>query len=259
MKDVLDPLPGGIWRLKPAAYGTDPALVAKQLPVVDVTQLHMKDTQFIWEMTQRIVGVTDNLMGLQQPGGRKTATEVRTASTAGINRLKTNAEYFSAMGWSQLSQMALQNSQQFYSLERQFKIAGDLMAVGGGDTSSRIITKDDIQGFYDFVAVDGTIPIDRFAQANLWTQLLAQLRNFPQIMAKYDMGGIFAWISQLAGLKNVNQFKIEVQPDQQVALAAQTGDLVPAGGGGGGQRTGSARTVRNNAEPRQVPGVGPTG
>lgn len=259
MKDVLDPLPGGIWRLKPAAYGTDPSLVAKQLQVVDVTQLHMKDTQFIWEMTQRMVGVTDNLMGLQQPGGRKTATEVRTASTAGINRLKTNAEYYSAMGWSLMSQISLQNSQQFYSLERQFKIAGDLMAVGGGDTQSRLITKDDIQGFYDYIPVDGTIPIDRFAQANLWTQLLAQLRNFPDIMAQYDMGGIFSWIAQLAGLKNVNQFKIEVQPDSLVAAQAQAGNLVPATGGGNGSTTRSTGTNPNNAEPRQVPSVGPTG
>lgn len=256
MKDVLDPQPGGIWRLKPAAYGTDPRLVASQLQVTDVTATHLKDTQFIWEMAQRVVGVSDNLMGLQSPGGRKTAVEVRTSSTFGVNRLKVNAEYYSAMGWAQLSQAALKNSQQFYSLDRQFKIAGDLMSAAGGQSAQIPITKEDIVGFYDFVAVDGTMPIDRFAQANLWTQLLAQLRNFPQIMAEYDMGGIFAWVAQLSGLKNVNQFKIEVQSPEAIAAGVQAGNLVPAGGANGAQPSGKSR---NLAEPGQVPGVGATG
>ncbi len=265
MKDVLDPEPGGVWRLKPAAYGSDVRTVVTQLPVVDVTIGHMKDTQFIWEMTQRIVGVTDNLMGVQNPGGRKTATEVRTSGAAGINRLKTNAEYYSALGWAPLAQMMLQNSQQFYDLEKKFKIAGDLMVAAGETPETMTISPEEIQGFYDFLPVDGTLPIDRFAQANLWKELLLAMQRLPQIGARYDIAGIFSWVAQLSGLKNVNQFKIQIAPDNSVQQGVDAGNLVSLQGvnnavtRGGGGPAGEGGGETNLSEPGQVPSVGPTG
>jgi hypothetical protein len=111
----------------------------------------------------------------------------------------------------------------------------------------------DIQGFYDFIPVDGTLPVDRYAQANLWQQLLGQVRNFPQIMAGYNMGGIFEWIAQLAGLKNIGQFRIQISPDQQLMLQAQAGNVVPMGGQGRKPRNPEA-----TIEPGQIPGMGQT-
>ena len=37
--------------------------------------------------------------------------------------------------------------------------------------------------------------------------------------------------AQLAGLKNINQFEIQVQPDEVVARQAQAGNVIPLGGG----------------------------
>lgn len=74
------------------------------------------------------------------------------------------------------------------------------------------ITPESITGFYDFVPVDGTLPVDRFAQANLWKELLMQMSRVPQVMSQYDLGKIFGWVASLAGLKNINQFKIQVLP-----------------------------------------------
>jgi len=42
MKDVLDPRPGKIWRLKPSAYGTDPRMAVHQMTTVDVTQNNLR-------------------------------------------------------------------------------------------------------------------------------------------------------------------------------------------------------------------------
>jgi len=91
MKDLLDPKPGKLIRLKEEMYGTDVRTALTQFPVVDVTQQHMQDANMVSGLIQRVSGVNDSIMGVVNSGGRKTATEVRTSSTFGINRLKTQS------------------------------------------------------------------------------------------------------------------------------------------------------------------------
>lgn len=248
ISDMLDPSPGGIIRMKPNGYGSNPNEAYAQMQAIDVTQGHMRDIQVMLEIGMRAVGVNDQIMGVLQGGGRKTATEVRSASTFGINRLKTNAEFFSASGWAPMAQMMVQNTQQYYDAEKKFRIVGDLAQ----STSAAFmdVSPESITGFYDFVPVDGTLPVDRFAQANLWKEILAQMRQMPEIAAQYDVGKIFSYIAQIAGLKNINQFKVQLGSPQQLAQQAQTGNVVPLGGGG--QRA-------NLAEPAQIPNMGATG
>lgn len=263
MKDVLNPLPGGIIRLKPEAWGTDTKLVMTQMAVTDVTQQHIANIPMMINFGERVGGVNDQIMGMLDTGGRKTATEVRTSTSFGINRLKTLAEFISATGVDPLSRMFVQNSQQYYDMELEFKIAGDLLATSGpiglqgnlemsralsammqqrgmGNGAIRV-TPDTIAGYYDFVPVDGTLPIDRFAQVNLWKELFQSILTVPQIGMQYDLGGIFQWVAQLAGLKNITQFKIQVTPDQQLQAQAQQGNVVPLSGP---QAGGASRVAR---------------
>ena len=251
MKDFKSDEPGRMIRLKPSAYGTDVRTVLQQLPVTDVTRSHVVDMDKMFEIGSRVSGVSDSLMGVLNQKGRKTATEVRTSSTFGINRLKTTSEFFSAMGFSPMSQMMVQNSQQYYDAEMKFRIVGDLAEEAGPNFVE--VNADMLQGFYDFVPVDGTLPIDRFAQANLWRELLGQLQKFPEIMAQYDMGRIFAWVAQLAGLKNINQFKVQVKPDEQLAAQAQAGNVVGLSGSSSGP------DLTGVSEPGQISGLGATG
>jgi hypothetical protein len=226
MRDLLEGGPGRIIRLNPTAYGSDIRSVISQLPVADITRQHLGSMQALIDLIQRVSGVTDNIMGLVNVGGRKTATEVRTSTSFGVNRLKTFCEFNSALGFAPLAQALLQNTQQLLDEEIVVKVAGDLLQ---NDPHFITVRPEDIGGFYDFVPVDGTLPIDRFAQANLWKEILVGLAQMPQVAANYDIAGIFSWMAQLAGLKNITQFKIA--PDQQVLAQAQAGNLVPAKGG----------------------------
>lgn len=237
MKDVLDPLPGGIIRAKPEAYGTDMSTAMKQLQVVDVTQNHMRDMGIVKGLGQEAVGVNEQIMGsLANRGGRKSATEIRTASTFGVNRLKTGSEYFSAMGWAPLSQMMLQNSQQFYDDDKKFKLVGDLALEAGPQFLD--VTPDIITGFWDYVPVDGTLPVDRFAQANLWKELLTGIIKIPEISQQYDIARIFGWVAQLAGLKNINQFKVQQMSQEGIEQEVKKGNLVPLDGSETGNSSG---------------------
>jgi hypothetical protein len=252
MKDILDPNAGKVIRLKPEAYGTDVRTTHTQLSVVDITASHLRDSQFLEQMLQRLLGVTDQVMGMMVQGGRRTATEVRTGTGFGVNRLKTNCEYYSSMGFAPLAAKMLQRTQQFYTEEQYFRIAGDMLR-----NPQRVrVGPDMIKGQYDFVPVDGTLPVDKFALANLWKELLIGLRDFG-LAGMYDVPGIIGWVAQLAGAKNFERFRLQAAPDAVVAQNARAGNIVPlqeaAGGpGGAGQGTGGGGAA---ARAVQAPGI----
>jgi len=243
MRDMEDPNPGRLIRLKPAAYGKPVDAFVKQFQTVDVTRSNMSDTEAVSQLMQRVTGATDNIMGQVNSSGRKTATEVRGSTEFGIGRLKTVAEWWGCTGWSPMTQKVIQTTQQMYDQERKYRICGDLSQWGERYLN---VTPDDIAGFYDFVPVDGTLPIDRFAQANLWQQIMAGLYKAPDLMAQYDMPKMFAFVAQLAGLKNISQFKIQVTPDMQMQQSIAAGNSVPIAEG-------------HAVEPGQIAGLGPPG
>jgi len=263
MKDLTDPVSGRIIRLKPEAYGSDVRTTFTQMQMVDITQSHLKDAAGVADMMQRVLGVTENVMGMVNPGGRKTATEVRTSSSMSVNRLKTNCEYMSAGGFTPMATVLLQNTQQRYDAEKKLRIAGRGQMPGVDNFV--MVTPDSIAGQYDFIPVDGTMPIDRFAQANLWKELAMAVRSMPEVAAQLDWPSIMTQIAELGGIKNFNQFRVNtrVVPDGQAAAQAQAGNVVPIGGPSGGPGKGPAG--RGPAGPGSipgapvVPGVGPTG
>ena len=242
VRDLEEPGPGKMIRLKPAAYGQDVRTMLSQFPVQDITRSNLQDSETVAQLAQRITGVSDNVMGSVNTGGRKTATEVRSSTSFGINRLKTNCEWFSNVGFGPLASKLYMSSQQLYTGEKKFRIIGD-QAMWADQYIQ--VTPDLIAGMYDFVPVDGTMPVDRFAQANLWQQMLGGLSKVPGALEQYDLGKIFAFVAQLGGLKNINKFKINVVPDGQLQQQAQMGNQVPM--------------RANLQEPGQIPGMGPTG
>jgi hypothetical protein len=255
VQDFLNGEPGLLARLKPEAYGTDPRSAVHQLTLTDVTQNNMRDLSAVAEMVQRTTGANDAIMGAVNPTAtRRTATETRSSTTFGINRLKTSAEYFSATGFTQLAQDMVQTTQQEYDVQKMIRIAGPLV----NQQAQRYISvgPEMISGFYDFVPIDGTLPVDRFAMAALWKDLMAQMKQFPEIGMTYDVSKIFGYVAHLAGLRNLDQFKIQPTAQSEIDAGVQAGNLIPvkeisnaAQYPGGLERT---------TQPSQVAGMGGT-
>jgi len=241
--DTKNGEPGFIWRLRPEAFGTDIRSMVHQVPVTDVTRGHFAELQNMIQIGERTLGINDQIMGALHQGGRKTATEIRTSTGFGVNRLKTMTEYMSATGFATHSQKLVQSSQQFYDMEGKLKIVGDL-AMDAGQAFMNV-TPDAIAGFYSFVPVDGTLPVDRMAQANLWKEIFAGLRMMPpQIAQGYDWAKMFGWMATLGGLKNIHQFKIKVVPDQQLLGQAAAGNVIPMVPPGSGIAPGNAASTQ---------------
>lgn len=225
--DADDGGPGFIYKLRPNAYGQDITKFFHQIPVGDVTRAHMSDLESMQTLGERITGINEQMFGGISKS-RTTATEVRTSTGFGVNRLKTITEYISAMGISPLASKMVSNSQQFYDLDRKFKVVGDLAQMAGPQFMQ--VNQNDLAGDFDFVPVDGALPIDRMAMATLWQNIMSQMRNFPGLLTQFDIGKVFTHVAQLGGIRNINQFKIQVVPDQQLLGQAQAGNVVPMRG-----------------------------
>lgn len=271
--DLKSPDPGKLIRLRPTAYGTDVRTVYTQLTQVDMTQGHMRDMLSVVDFGERVSGVNANLQGILDPRGRKTATEVRGAGGAGAARQKTIAEWMGAQGFHPLAMMLLQGTQQHMTIERAYKIAGEAVRQGGANLIN--VSPDAIQGFFDFVPINGDAPQDKFAIASLWRDLFKEIVMLPPIAQQYNLPDLFGWIAQLAGMRNIDRFKIQLTPDAQLADMARRGNVVPLGGqngavsnivaGGGGSPPaipgpaagGGSQNTSGLPTPGQVAGVGP--
>ena len=229
MKDVESPGPGKLIRVRPEKYGVmDVSKGIMQIPVQPVTGSHVQSMQIIGDLMQRTMGVTDNVMGMLAPGGRKTATEVRSSTSFAANRLKTNCEYFSAMGFAPLTMDLITLSQQMileYGTEDPFLVR--LLGAEEGKEMFASIGPDQLAGAFQYVPVDGTLPIDRVAQAQTLTMLFSQAARVPQVIQRLDFMKFFNYIARLNGVRDFDSFNIQVVPDAVAAAAAKAGNTVP--------------------------------
>lgn len=251
MRDFLDPRPGKRIRLRPEAYGKDPRNSIHQFNQYDLTQTNMQDISFVEALFQRVFGINEQMLGALSSGGRKTATEVRSAVGLGLNRLKVLSEFLGKQFFAPMAMMLVSNSRQMYTVEDKFKIAEDR-----DSQEYREFTLDDIQGQFDFAPVDGSIPIDRLAQVAMLKEVLMAVHQLPAIAGRYDVAKFFEHIMQMSGIKNMSSF--EIVDEAQVSAEAQLGNLVTGGNNArAGEATGGTggRTAGVEGAP-EVSGVG---
>jgi hypothetical protein len=224
MKDLENPEPGKLIRLKQTAFGMDVRQAIQQLPVMDITRAHVTDLKEIYRMADNLSAATDNLRGQQQGGGRKTATEVRASGEAAASRLAKHAKLISAQGVVDLAEQMSFNAQQFMTEEVYVALVGQ-EAMG----EKKTIQPDQISGSFYFPIHDGTLPLDRIALIDVWKEIFITISQNPNLTQSYDVGKIFEWIAEISGAKNLSKFKIQQQlvPDQQLQQQAQAGNSVP--------------------------------
>lgn len=220
-----------IIRLKESMMGADVRQAIYQLPVQDVTRGHITDIQVLFGINERITGVSDNMMGTQDTGGRKTATEIRTASGAAGSRLAFTNRMISAQQMIPLAEMMTLNNQQYLSDDFFLQVTGE-----AGAKAPIRITPDMLVGDFYFPQHDGTLPLDRVAMLDVWKEIMGLILQAPVLQQKYDLGRVFEHVADLGGARNIETMRnagitpstpVMPQPDEAVERQADAGNLVP--------------------------------
>lgn len=218
-----------IVRMKQSAWGQDPKNGIFQLQVADVTQNNLKNIDLMIRMGHMFAGINDNLMGLQDSSGRKTATEVRVAGEAGASRLAAKARLCSAQGLSDLPQMMGIN------LQQRLDVGFYQRVLGNSDPSMVIANAESISGDFAYPINDGTLPLDRALLLNVWKEILMAVAQDQELRATYSLPKIFSYVADLGGASNIDTFKVQMMPGDQMQQMAGAGQLVPTSALAGGQ------------------------
>ena len=238
MQDLKRPGPGGYIRLKKAAFGRDVRSALTQLNVHDVTGGHVKDAELMMLIGQRLSAVSDNLSGVNESGGRRTATEVRTRSGGALSRLQSQAKIYSAMAIMDLTEQQTLNVQQYMDHEFFMEVVGS-----NGQPEGIVLDPSMLVGDFHYPVHDGTLPIDKIALLDMWRQLLIAMQSDPVLRQTYSIPQVFGFIAELGGIVNLESFKITARPDGEIEQELQAGNMLAGsvgsnGGGAGGAGTG---------------------
>lgn len=226
-KDLQSKTPGKMIRMKATAYGQDIRTMIHQLPVTDVTQQNYQDLQVVNQQMQQTLGINDDVAGRSAPSSRRSAAEFRGTTSFAANRLANMAYYISITGFRSLGQCLISSTQQMYDVEMKVKIAGD--TIKGAESIT--VNPEDIAGKFDIVSLDGTMPLDRMSQAQFWMQVLQMTGTDPDLQLQYRRGDIFSYMARLAGLKNIDKFKLQVVSDEELVAMIKARQLEGVQGG----------------------------
>lgn len=222
MSDLQKPEPGKLIRLKMPVLGQDMRAAIQQLQVADVTQQHVGDVRELIRIAQMLSAVNDNTMGIQQAGGRKTATEVRTALEAGASRLSALARIISAQAMVDIREMMCLNIQQYQDQDFWVNVTGQ-----DGMNNPVHVKPEMLVGDFNFPVHDGTIPLDKVALLDVWKEIFVVTGQDPALAGRFDRMKMFEYMAELGGARNIDAMKIG--PDQNMIQQALAGNMQGVG------------------------------
>ena len=237
MKDLEDPEPGKLIKIRRAAWGRGIKDAVMQLAVSDVTRANVNDAAITMELMKNLSGAVDSLSGQRRKTSeRVTAEEVKTDKVGGLGRLERVVRIIGTMAFQDLGTFLASHTQQFMSEETSVKIIGDRVKVleqeYGMTGGNMMVSPLDILINYDVRVKDGSIPGGNYSDG--WTQMLPIILQDPEIRQSKDVVKLIDYILRNSGVKNPHQFDRQIQPqvmpDEQAMAQVQAGNLVPMGG-----------------------------
>ncbi len=240
-KDLRDPKPGGMVRMRRPAWGQGKITDAvKQLQINDITQGHVTDSAAIVQAMQKIGGTDDAAMGNLRSGGpdRLTAKEFEGTASGAVSRLERIAKVIGLQGMQDIGEFFAEHTQQMMSEDMYIKVAGswtDVMLAEYAESIQRgrmKISPDDLDISYDVLIRDGSVPGGNYSA--VWLKMFEMLQTQPELMQTFDIVKIFKHIARNAGAKNVNEFirrggnvDANIMPNENVEKNVETGNIAP--------------------------------
>lgn len=238
IKDLEDPKPGKLIRLRRPAWGRGVDKVVQQLAVQDITRLNISDAAYITGMMDRIIGADGSMQGALRTSGpeRLTSSEFQGTRGSAVSRLQRVAMIIGYQAMQDIGTMFAVHTQQYMSQSTYVKIVGRYAEqLYKTFNKERIrVTPYDLSVNYDLIVRDGSIPGGNFSSS--WIDLFKVIGGQPELMQQFDVTRIFMYIAQQLGAKNVEDFrrsvsntKMTTMPDEQVDREVEKGNMIPVG------------------------------
>lgn len=220
-------------RLAEGAWGRSAKDAIYQLNVTDVTQNHIANAASVIDMYQRISGATDGFMGIMRDRGeRVSASESKSVSASGGNRMGKMGLLMSFMGMTDIAMFYASNIADYQSLPEFVKITDvhpeELQKLYGMGNTVRL-DPGQLNIPYRVIPRDGSLPKDTAGLAQSWVQLFSSISTNQALMQQYDVMGIFKYIAKLMGATEMPNFELQgkVVGDEQVLDQAAKGNYIP--------------------------------
>jgi len=224
-----------------------------QLQLADVTGPMLKDISFMMDLTMRMTGAADQMMG-RTTSERRTLGEVQRVGHEGSARMSMIAQMIDVQGLRPLALRWCSNRQQFTDEEQFLRIGGKLAEEFGEQLlNGRVLVRpQDLRGNYDYEPKTGPTPPDPEAMAQIMMDGFLGITKNPMLLTLPDKNGkvldphemLKAFLRD-KGERNPDQFyrdppqqpgqpgqapngmNVQVLPDEQVANMAQQGNVIP--------------------------------
>jgi hypothetical protein len=233
INDLTRPGAGKIIRVRRPMFGQgalDRGI--KAIPVASVTGGHVNEVGVVDGIMSKVSGASESLQGVFAGGERKSAQESRDTFMSGVGRIEKMARVISEQAMGDLGYMMAMHTQQFLSQESYVGLIGR-----SGDSIRRILNlnpmedrvpvgpQDIINVGFDAIIRDGSMPSSSFVRENI--ELLQLAISDPRTYETYDTARWMAEIARRMGVKNIEDFRLDVhvQPDAQVMEQAGAGNL----------------------------------
>jgi hypothetical protein len=242
-KDLEDPKPGKLIRMRRPAWGKGVKDAVQQLQVNDVTRANVADSSFIVQWMQKIGATDDAAMGSLRTGGpeRLTKAEFQGTASGAVSRLERIAKVIGLQAMQDIGEFFAEHTQQMMDEDAYIKVAGDWLDVLQDEYGTEIsrgrmkVSPDDLDINYDILVRDGSIPGSNFS--DVWVRMFETLAGQPDLAKNFDIVRIFKHIARNSGAKNVNDFvrqggnlQPSIAPDADISAGLANGSLAPVGG-----------------------------
>ncbi len=180
--DFLNPEKEGlIIPLKEEAAGQDLRSAVQQVPIKDLTEnFHEEMMQFV-ELSEATSAATSAMQGQQDDKG--SATEFAGTQQMSAGRLASVARLLSVQALVPQTKQIVANYQQFLQIPQALRFVSksvDLPTTLKG-LAAVVITRDNIQGNFEFIAHDGTLPGTDGRKVAAIAKILEAAQGFPQV------------------------------------------------------------------------------
>ena len=192
--------------------------IVKQVPVTDVTASFNTEMAGLMGFAEQITAATTG-----QTGPEGSATQFINNMEMASGRLMTVARLLSQQGLLPQTRRFVKNFQQFLTDDMTLRIRGNQLEVRTGFLATNPgpfvkLSRDTIQGEFDFIVDDITLPGTQAKQVAAATRVLEAAVAYPQLVnpsdpTAIDIKSVFLWTLKASGL-NVENFVVGPQQAQ---------------------------------------------